>query len=307
MENIIPFEINHKLGVIPYTKTGEELVASIGAPITQQQTFVDQTFFDTPILMQGKSPECGGFSFAFYLQYLEKLTTQLSGSFAYAYDKTVDGVPNVEGTTIKAIGDCGHSSGTCDINLFPDDGNVSINPNGTQTLFDKATPEAISNAVARNGYIPLFLTDLSWEGLQTAIQKYGVVLVEAQVGKEWWTSQYGKVVPIGQTSWNAEDLFPLVPPKQVIDSHFFCLGGKFDANEIHFANSWSEQWGDKGFGYFGKDYIPFIQNAIVFYKKTPAIQKVIEHPTLTQTEKNSIIQQIIKDMEEVVSLIKKQL
>jgi hypothetical protein len=293
-----PFRFK-KLGAIPYTRTGEELVAA-AAPAVPPATYEDPTFFTAPILMQSQSPECGGYSLAFALAYLLSLNEKLSGSFSYAYEKTVDGVPNEAGTFITAIGKAAQNAGSCLDTLFPDDGNTTTDPDGNATPYSEATPQAIQDALARAGWIPLMLTDLSWSGLQSAIVKYKTVIVEAQVGEEWYTA------PDGTTSWAAAKVLPIRPPKEVIDAHFFAIGGRYDQTNIWFANSWSTEWGESGFGYFQENYIPFVKNAIVLYKMPPSVQAVVNHPTLTQPEKNSIIQQIINDIEQAAGLIQKE-
>jgi hypothetical protein len=294
-----PFRFQ-KLGAIPYQRTGAELrVAESAAPAPE--SYDDPAFFSQPILMQGLSPECGGFSLAFALAYLLNQQDKLSGSFAYAYEKTVDGVPDTDGTTINAIGNAAQMEGTCLDSLFADDGTEPAPSEGLRpTLFSTATPQAIQDALTRAGWIPLFLNDLSWNGIQTAISKYKAVIIEAQVGDEWYTNA------AGETSWAAADVLPIRPPKQVIDSHFFVVGGKYDATDISFANSWSAEWGNAGFGYFEQDYLPFIQNAIVLYKMPPSVATVVNHPTLSQPEKNSLIQQIIDDIEQAVGLISQE-
>jgi len=289
-----------KLGVIPYERKPEDLRVGGAEPATPQPPYDDEAFFDSePILMQGFSPECGGYSLAFLLAYLLNLTDKLNGTFAYAFEKTVDGVPNEDGTTIQAIGTAAKNSGTCLEDLFPDD---SSNPSGAPTTpFSKATPAAIQDAALRAGWIPLFLTDLSWNGIQAAIVKYKAVIIEAEVGDEWYTA------PDGTTSWAEADVLPIRPPQEVIDAHFFVAGGKFDAQDIWFANSWSIKWGHNGFGYFQENYIPFVKNAIVLYKAPPSIQTVQNHPTLSQPEKLSLIQQIIDDIAKEVGLISQEI
>jgi hypothetical protein len=292
----VPFK---KLGAIPYERTGDELqVAQAATTVPAPTTYDDPAFFTQPILMQGQSPECGGFSAAFAIAYLLNQEDKLSGSFTYAYEKTVDGVPHEDGTTIAAIGTTAQKGGSCLDPLFYDDG---TNAEGVPTTsFTTATDQAITDAATRAGWIPLFLTDLSWNGIQSAIAKYKAVIIEAQVGAEWWTA------PDGNVSWSASDILPLRPPATVIDAHFFVAGGKYDPSSIYFANSWSNEWGQNGFGYFQENYAPFIKNAIVFYKAPPSVQAVVNHPTLTQPEKNSIIQQIINDIEAAVGLISQE-
>lgn len=294
-----PFRFQ-KLGVIPYQRTGSELRVGAGAPATVQPPYDAPAFFSQPILMQGQSPECGGYSLAFALAYLLNQQTSLSGSFAYAFEKTVDGVPDEAGTTINAIGVAAQNEGTCLESLFPDDGNPAVNATAVPTLFHNASAQAIQDALTRAGFIPLFLTDLSWNGLQAAIAKYKAVIVEALVGDEWYTSA------AGATSWAAADVLPIRPPKTVLDAHFFALGGKFDAQDTWFANSWSAEWGENGFGYFQPNYIPFVKNAIVLYKAPPSVATIANHPTLSPTEKLTLIQQIIDDIENAVGLISQE-
>jgi hypothetical protein len=297
-----PFRFQ-KLGVIPYQRTGTELrVGQAAAPVFPPPTYDDQAFFSQPILMQGLSPECGGYSLAFLLAYLLNQQQKLSGSFAYAYEKTQDGVPDSDGTTINAIGKAAQNEGTCLDNLFPDDGVLPAPSEGQRpTLFSVATPQAIQDALTRAGLIPLFLTDLSWNGLQTAISKYKAVIVEAQVGDEWYTNA------AGETSWAAADVLPIRPPKKIIDAHFFVLGGKYDPTDIYFANSWSAEWAQNGFGYLQQNYVPFIKNAIILYKAPPSVTTIQNHPTLSQPEKLSLIQQIIDDIEQEVGLISQEI
>jgi hypothetical protein len=299
LNHMTPFRFQ-KLGVLPYQRTGDELRVGAAVPAEIQPPYDDPVFFSQPILMQGLSPECGGFSLAFALAYLLNQKEALSGSFAYAFEKTVDGVPNQAGTTIAAIGQAAQKEGTCLDTLFPNDGNVTTDPNGSATSFDVASSQAIQDALTRAGLIPLMLTDLSWNGIQAAISKYKTVILEAQVGEEWYTNKAGGI------SWAAADVLPLRPPKTVIDAHFFVAGGKFDAQNTWFANSWSAEWGQNGFGYFQENYIPFVKNAIVLYKAPPSVTTIVNHPTLTQPEKLSLIQQIIDDIEEAVGLISQE-
>jgi hypothetical protein len=192
--------------------------------------------------------------------------------------------------------------GTCLDSLFPDDGTAPPpSEGGRPTPFRDATPQAIQDALTRAGWIPLFLTDLSWNGLQTAISKYKAVILEAQVGDEWYTA------PDGATSWNAEDVLPIRPPQKILDAHFFVAGGKYDAQDIWFANSWSAEWGQNGFGYFQENYVPFIKNAIVLYKAPPSVQAVTTNPSIPEETKLSLIQQILDDIEQAVGAISQEI
>lgn len=103
-------------------------------------------------------------------------------------------------------------------------------------------------------------------GIKTAIQfagenKGGVFMLVA-LDKAWWTAKDGA------TSWSARDILPLRAP---IDQA--TMGGHevypyaFDEIDgrtiIRVFNSWSDQWGDGGNGYFFLDeYLPHIVQVI---------------------------------------------
>ena len=52
-----------------------------------------------------------------------------------------------------------------------------------------------------------------------------------------------------------------------------------------------------------QNYAPFIKNAIVLFKAPPSVATIANHPTLSQPEKLTLIQQIIDDIEQAVGLI----
>lgn len=238
-----------------------------------------------PILMQGQSPECGGYSLATLISILKTLTTPLSGCFDYAYEKWIDGLPSQEGTVISAVGKTGNQVGSCLQPLFPDDGVLMQTESNNTTPFTDATPAAKADALTRALGTPFNLNDLSFEGIAQAICQNGAVILEVQIGAEWWT------LPNGVESWAPEVACPIQPPKTIIDSHFICASAyDLTNNRIWFANTWSTEWGQNGWGYLSPAYLPFIQNGIAF-KQVP--NSVIS--ALTQGQK-TLAQEILADM-----------
>jgi hypothetical protein len=248
-----------------------------------------------PILMQGQSPECGGYSLATLISILKTLTTALSGCFDYAFEKTVDGEPNIEGTTISAIGKAG-AVGSCLCPLFPDDGVIMQQESNNTTPFTDASAAAKADALTRAIGTPFLLEDLSFEGIAQAICQNGAVILEVQVGTEWWT------LPNGTESWAPQVACPVQPPKTAIDSHFICAAAyDLTNNRIWFANTWSTEWGQNGWGYLSPAYLPFIFSGIAF-KQVP--NSVIS--ALTQGQQ-TLAQEIIADMEELVKYLELEL
>src|SRR5580658_10487829 len=132
MEFIHPHKTGKILGVIHEDAPSLNPIdlVRVGIPVTRpSQYLLDPTgpFFSLIALMQGFTSQCGGYSLAQLINFLSVIvkgaqSQKLSGSFDYAFEKTVDGVPNEEGTTISAVGKAGNLAGSCLDSLLLDDG-----------------------------------------------------------------------------------------------------------------------------------------------------------------------------------------
>jgi hypothetical protein len=209
----------------------------------------------------------------------------------------------VEGTTISALGKAANLVGSCLEPLFPDDGALTTNPQDViATPYASATAQAIADAATRVLGTPFLLTDLSMDGIHQACFEYGAVILEVQVGAEWYTA------PDGAESWEAEDVaLPIRPPKTVIDSHFILVAPYDETTDRTWAiNSWSQQWGQNGFGYFNSDYAPFILNALAFKQVPASVTAVLNNPAIETPQKQAIVQQILQDIQEALDLMSKE-
>jgi hypothetical protein len=286
------------------------LVRASIPPVRSSQYLLDPAgpFFRLTALMQSFSPECGGFSLAQLVNFIAVLKkgaapTELSGSFSYAYEKTVDGYPHDDGTTISAIGLAGSRVASCLKTLFPDDGDPALNPTGEKiSPWADATPQAITDAVTRLLGSPFLLDDLSIEGIHQACFENSAVILELQLGNEWYTSTSG------EETWDAAEILPIRPPAKVIDSHFVLVAPYDEPNDrTWFINSSSPQWAQNGFGYFGWNYAPFIKSGIAFKAIPPSVSAVIQNPAVPPETKPALIQQILTDIEAAIALIQKEL
>jgi hypothetical protein len=263
-----------------------------------------------PITMQDKQPACGGYSgqYSLVLYLYRQLVAlgqipsylPLSPRAAYALEKTVDGLGiEVQGTDIEAVAKMRVLLGICLEAMFGSDTSLALD------VFDNwqlASAEAKADALSRaTGESYFFLGKApTFQSIKDAIFNYGDAILEVQVGEEWYTSQYGKVIPVGQTSWAADDILPLVPPKNIIDGHFIDAT-MFEAASIYGPNSWSEQWGLKGWFELQENYMPFVVNGVFFHKIAPSVKQALS------TQQLSHAQQIIQDIEEALGLIRREM
>jgi len=313
MELAHPHKVGKTLGVIHEDNPKLHPLSLVRAaipPVRPSQYLLDPAgpFFTLTALMQAFSPECGGFSLAQLVNFLAvvrkaAVPTELSGSFSYAFEKTVDGYPRDDGTTISAIGLAGSTTGSCLKTLFPDDGNVALNPTGEKiSPWSDATPQAIADALTRILGSPFLLDDLSIGGVHQACFENQAVILELQLGNEWYTSVSG------EETWDATEILPVRPPAKIIDSHFVLVGPYDEPNDrTWFINSSSPQWAQNGFGYFGSNYAPFIKSGIAFKQIPPSVAAVLQTPTVPAENKTPLIQQILTDIEAAVALIQKEI
>jgi hypothetical protein len=308
-----PHNVGKKLGVIHEENPSLHPLSLVRAsipPVRPSQYFLDPAgpFFTLTALMQSLSPECGGFGLAQLVNFMAVLkkgaaATELSGSFSYAYEKTVDGYAGDDGTTISAIGIAGSKVASCLKALFPDDGDPALNPTGEKiSPWADATPQAIADADTRLLGSPFLLDDLSIDGIHQACFENAAVILELQLGKEWYTSASG------EETWDPTEILPIRPPATVIDSHFVLVAPYDEPNDrTWFINSSSPQWAQNGFGYFGSNYAPFIKSGIAFKAIPPSVSAVLQSATLPAGAKPALIQQILTDIGVAVALIQKEL
>lgn len=258
-----------------------------------------------PITMQAKQPACGGYSgqYSLVLYIYRQLVAKslipayypLSPRAAYALEKTVDGLGiEVQGTDIEAIAKMRVLLGLCLEAMFPSDTNLALDVFDNWTV---ATDEAKADALSRaTGESYFFLgKSPSFQIIKDSIYNYGDVILEVEVGEEWYTALNGV------TSWANADVNPLRPPKQIIDGHFI-NATQFDVLNIYGPNSWSEEWGLKGWFQMQENYVPFIVNGLVFHPVPHAsVQKALT------TQQFTTAQQIMKDIEEAVGLIRREM
>lgn len=199
----------------------------IPAMAFQPVTALPTTFFTDisliPVMNQMALGSCVGHAIGLYLQWLDyketgKLTL-VSPRFIYAKSKNIDGYigqgtyPRVAAKITTDIGACTEKYIPCNDSLTHEEYISIANINGEDAGTYKTKGYAFINPTLNE--------------IKQAIINNGLVLASLEVG------DFSKL--------------PVKPGQSGL--HYICIYG-YDGDILHFRNSWSDQWGNKGNGYF---------------------------------------------------------
>lgn len=214
---------------------------------THPTTLTNAKAWTMTVEYQGGQPACGAHAGAEIKDL--SLGSRFSPRFTWEDLKSFDGWPIDSGTDIRSIFKSVTKTGVLDFAQLGND--VSL----PETVYAQAPTAQMRSLAAPNAGMGYgFITDLSFDGLKQFITDHGPTIILLRVGAEWWTAANG------QSSWAEKDILPVRPPQSVVSGHFV-LAHSFDEQYIYFLNHWSNGWGRGGHGYFGANYIPFVNDA----------------------------------------------
>lgn len=289
-------EIPKATGAIPSPEDYRDIplaaLIPAGAAPLPASFFVD--IKNIPIWDQNKLGACVGHAGAKYKQKLDETDTKtvypLSARFVYAMAKCQDGYSD-EGTYPRLVAQIMKDFGVATEKTVPNDTTI---PHETYVynrkqnnipgapLFPDAAPFKISGYAFPNVKDP--------ESLKAAIVNFQGAMLLVQVGKEWYTDKNGK------TSWKEKDVLPLRIPKVVISGHeIYLYGYETVGNRIkfYFVNSWSDEWGKLGIGYFWYDeYKPYIIEAITVVDIPNEMQQTVDQLPTKENFKFNFTKQV---------------
>lgn len=200
-----------------------------------------------PVYNQGKQPSCVAHAGATAKEYLDYMDTgkveRYSKRLLYSLAKASDGIPDIDGTYPRVAWKQLKGFGAADESLVTDDITLSRSEYNTVAVTDEiranAQPRIIKSFAA--------VYPITWDSLKDAIEDYKVVNILIALDNSFFHTVNGHLTP---------------PATRVSGHQIFAYG--YDEDHIYFRNSHGVEWGNKGNGDFGKDYMPFIEEAWVF-------------------------------------------
>ena len=248
-------------GGIPSPKDYRDVaLSSVVVPIALPDSY-EVDVKDIPIWNQRKLGACVGHAGAKYKQELDKEDTKtvipLSARFLYSICKAQDGCPG-EGTyprvSMAALMDYGCATEATIVNDTTLDHETYVYNRQIANIPMAAIEEAKKYKISSYAAV-----DISKNGIKSAVfQAFGCSML-VRVGNEWYTDTEGNI------TWDASKILPVRPPNPITSGHqIYVYKYETVGNDlkVYFINSWSDQWGLAGKGWFWlSQYLPFIDEA----------------------------------------------
>jgi len=176
--------------------------------------------FKMKIKNQGYKPYCVGYSCATIKEFLEQReqnNIEFDGEWLYKECKKIDNY-NGDGTYFRA-------------------GFKVLKNKGALPVGASYYDELAYSRYRIGGYAKV---KLNFQDLKEAIYRYGAVVVGFRGSNQGWSTPYIRPPRSGERQWG----------------HAVSLAVGYTKDRIVLQNSWGKRKGDKGYYYFGKDYLP---------------------------------------------------
>lgn len=235
------------------------LLGTIGAgrpTYTFPATYRNEAAWAADVEYQGQQPACGAHAGSKLVTVKRDQHVRTSPRFTWADLKTFDGWALTDGTDIRSIMKSLQKTGASDFMYVGNDVTLSLQEYAKPTISQEAKTDAAKRKIGAYG----FASDLSFDGLKQYIFDHGAIIILMRVTSRFWTDAKGK------TSWKEKDILPLAPASAewpVVSGHFV-VAHSYDEENIYFLNSFGPDWGRKGHGYFGANYVGLINDASAF-------------------------------------------
>lgn len=230
----------------PYDDRDFLVTTLVADVIDQLPAKIDYSFKMSPVKNQGKEGACVGFAGVAVKEYQEKIDYNITGKayidlserFLYEESKKISG--HSEGTTLKACAKVLVDRGVCEDKYWK---YVAKEPGQhLHGAYTNATKYKI-----QQGYVRI----TNEAELKASLVKYGPMIIGVLVYNNWYSEKEGHIPNL---SWFQKLLswFGI----GVLGGHAICIVGYDDeTREYKFKNSWSEAWGEDGYGYITYEHM----------------------------------------------------
>ncbi|MBU4346061.1 MAG: C1 family peptidase [Candidatus Omnitrophica bacterium] len=225
-----------KLGCIKDKFDDRDYLMRAYLPVIKLPKKIDHTKEMSPVRDQGDEGVCVGFATASGMkEYQELLDYEklviLSPRFVYSECKKIDGMAGLEGTTIRAAMQVLESKGVCQEKFWP------YQPR------QKDKPKESAKANAQKFRIMTYARILNLNELRLSLATKGPCVIGIEVFEGMMKTKSG-LVPIPKKNETA------------LGGHAISTVGYDDKKKvIKFKNSWSNKWGQKGYGFLPYVYV----------------------------------------------------
>ena len=257
------------LGLIPSPEDKRDILMATFLPTFSVPSKLDYTDKMTPVRDQGPEGTCVGFASSCGMkEYQEKKEhgkeIDLSPRFLYQECKKRDGMPDTEGTHIRIALEVLKEIGVCEEDYWP---YIARNPGSPK-------PGAEQNA---NHYkIKAYARLDSLEVMKKSLVVNGPCVAGVPVYNNWQTQE---VYSTGK--------IPLPGDSRIVGGHAICIVGYDDTNQVFkFRNSWSDGWGDNGYGYLPYEYMELRES------EAWSATDLIEDPETIVRAKEKVLQKL---------------
>jgi hypothetical protein len=205
-------------------------------PMVKIPSKVDYTNCMSPVRDQGDEGTCVSFASTVgmkeYQEFIDyRKFVMLSPRFLYAECKKIDGMPDSEGTSVRVAMKVLIENGVCRESFWPYAPHQADKPK-------KGAP-----ADAKKFCVLSYARILNLDELRMSLAAKGPCVIGVKVFEGMMKTRTG-VVPMPKAG------------ERTLGGHAICPVGYDDAKKrVKFKNSWSEKWGERGFGYLPYAYI----------------------------------------------------
>lgn len=232
------------LGAIQSPPDHRDFMYAKLVPIGKQpKEFSLRTSLKTPVKDQGRFGSCVGQATAGAgeTHYSNKNNEALSPLFIYSLCKTLDGIPNQEGTYPKIAMQVLQKYGVCKEATFPY--SQLVQP----TTFPQPTSVAKAMTEALNFRTSAYAKVSTMAEAKQALLTDGGVLCSVGVYENFFSPEGGKFIPMPQGNFAGNHA--MVKTGYDDDMTYTYKNGRTYVGFFEFRNSWGPSWGDQGYCY----------------------------------------------------------